>query len=226
MLAIVQARCSSSRLPGKVLRPVNGQPVLDYLMQRLARCRELSDIVLATSVEPGDDALESYAGQRRIGCVRGSLEDVAARFRLVLQSARAPAFVRINGDSPLLDPALVDRAVTMFREGGADLVTNVQTRSFPKGQSVEVLDAASFIATSGAYVSASDREHVTPFYYANASRFRIRNFSSPRALGDMRMAVDTQEDLDRLQAVLTRMDRPHCDYGLDELVSLYEVSAG
>jgi spore coat polysaccharide biosynthesis protein SpsF len=226
MLAIVQARCSSSRLPGKVLLSVNGQPMLDYLLQRLARCRGLGTIVLATSLEPSDDALESFAAQRRIACVRGPLDDVAARFRLVLQATRAPAFVRVNGDSPLLDPVLVDRVVALFREGGVDLATNVHVRSFPKGQSVEVLDTATFVATSQAYVSVSDREHVTPFYYANAQRFRIRNLDSGRALGEMRMVIDTQEDLERFRAVLARMDRPHWKYGLDELISLYQASGG
>lgn len=221
MLAIIQARCTSSRLPGKVLREINGQPLLDYLLQRLERCRRLDGIVLATSVEPSDDALEEYAARRHVGCIRGSLDDVAARFRLALQATGASAFARVNGDSPLLDPALIDRAVSLFNDGDWHLVTNVQTRTFPKGQSVEILDAATFTEVSESYVTASDREHVTPFYYANAQRFRIRSIESGRDLGEVRMVVDTPADLAGFQSVLERMDRPHWEYGLEELVPLY-----
>ncbi len=208
-----------------MLREINGQPLLDYLLQRLERCRQLDGIILATSVEPSDDALEAYAARRRVGCIRGPLDDVAARFRLVLQATGASAFARVSGDSPLLDPALIDRAVSLFDDGDWHLVTNVQTRTFPKGQSVEILDAATFAEVSESYTTAPDREHVTPFYYANAERFRIRNFESDRELGEMRMVIDTQADLDSFQAIVKHMDRPHWEYGVDDLVPLYEALA-
>src|SRR6185312_7877584 len=110
-----------------------------------------------------------------------------------LKAAKAAGFdalVRVNGDSPLLDPALVAEGVALFRAGGADLVTNVRPRSFPKGQSVEVIAVAALAAAMAETRDPADREHVTPFLYAHPERFRIRNFAAPRPRPDLQLSVD------------------------------------
>src|SRR6266852_6355172 len=109
--AFVQARMSSRRLPGKVLRPIDGKPVLLYVLERLERCRTLDSVLVATSVDPSDDAVEEICHRRGTPCCRGPLDDVAGRFLAAARERDVDGFVRVSGDSPLLDQRLVDEAV-------------------------------------------------------------------------------------------------------------------
>src|SRR5689334_213909 len=128
LVAVVQARYSSRRLPGKVLQEVAAKPLLAYLLERLARCSTLRGIVVATSVEKSDDAIARFCIERGIELYRGPLADVLGRFVGAAETLNLDALVRINGDSPLLDPAIVDQAVELFEQGDVDLVTNVHPR--------------------------------------------------------------------------------------------------
>jgi spore coat polysaccharide biosynthesis protein SpsF len=223
---IIQARLSSSRLPGKVLAPVAGRPLLQLLVERLERSRLAQGLVVATSDQPSDDPVAQLCATLGLACVRGPLDDVAERFRLALEQAGWEAFVRVSGDSPLLDPRLVDQALTIFQDRRPDLVTNVAVRSFPKGQSVEVVEAGAFCRACAGMETAHDREHVTPFIYRRSREFDIVNFVCPRALGDMQMSVDTPEDLARCRSVVEGMARPHWDYGWDELANMFGQATG
>jgi spore coat polysaccharide biosynthesis protein SpsF len=223
--AVIQARCSSQRLPGKVLRQIDGRTLLDFLLERLARCRGLSRIVVATSTDGSDDALAAFCRSRSIVFYRGALDDVLGRFVAVAGQLGEPALVRINGDSPLLDPAIVDEAVRLFEEGGADIVTNVHPRSFPKGQSVEVLAVTALRRAAEQSDDPSDREHVTRFFYRRPEQFRIRNFKREPAAADIQLSVDTPEDFAALERVVAQMRRPQAEYGLDEILALRAASA-
>mgnify|MGYP001454945949 CR=1 FL=1 len=145
IIAVIQARMSSSRLPGKVLRIVRGKPLLDYLIDRLECCSQLDGIILATSDQVSDDPLFEFAKSKSLRCHRGSLDDVALRVLTAADEMHADAAVRVCGDSPLLDHNQVDKFISIFRrEDQMDLVTNVQHRTFPKGQSIEILNFVSF----------------------------------------------------------------------------------
>jgi spore coat polysaccharide biosynthesis protein SpsF len=218
--AIVQARMGSARLPGKVLREAAGRPLLSYLLERLERVRGLDAIVVATSREPADDPVAAFCCAQAVPCVRGSEHDVAGRFLLAVDEAGLEAFVRVNGDSPLLDGRLVERALELFRALAPDLVTNVHPRTYPPGESVEVVAAAPFRRAYAEMDEAADLEHVTRFLYRHAERFRIENFTARRSYGDLSLAVDTPEDLARVDALLARLERPHWSYGVDELAEL------
>lgn len=224
--AIIQARMTSSRLPGKVLRPLDGKPMLLFLLERVARCRSLAGTVVATSDRESDDAVAHACDDAGVPCHRGDLEDVAGRFAGALRHHPADAFVRINADSPLLDPALIDRGVALYRSADPDLVSNVFPRSFPPGQSVEIIRSASFLdALDG--MTGDEHEHVTLHFYRNASRYRIATFAAARPYGDRHMAVDTEADWARFSACVAAMERPHWTYGLDDLVPLWpEAGAG
>lgn len=220
--AIIQARMSSQRFPGKVLHPVAGKPLLQYLLERLDTCTSLDAVVVATSTDPQDAPLESYCRRRGVDCFRGDLYNVAQRFRQVLDAYHFEAFARLNGDSPLLDPRLVDRAVGLFRETNADLVSNVLHRTFPRGQSVEVLGVHAFRRGLELMHEPGDFEHVTPVFYREAQRFRIREFCSEPPRGALHLAVDTPEQMGRFAALVAAMDRPHWQYDLDGIVQLCE----
>ncbi len=223
--AIIQARMTSRRLPGKVLAEVHGRPMMQYLLERVERCTELDGVVVATSTDPSDDPIESFCAERGVDCFRGSLENVAARFCEAAQRHGLDAFVRLCADSPLLDPALIDQAVATYRSGGADLVTNVLGRSFPPGQSVEVISAPVFAEAIPHMSSADHREHVTSYFYDHRKDFKIKAIRSDHDGGDVDFAIDTPRDLDRFKALVAAMDRPHWSYSLAELIELQRAVA-
>jgi spore coat polysaccharide biosynthesis protein SpsF len=215
----VQARMGSRRLPGKVLREIGGKPLLQYLLERLERCQALDGLLVATSVSSGDDPIASFCEDRGTLCFRGPEEDLAGRFGEAVAAHELDWFVRLSGDSPLLDASLVERALELARHGG-DVVTNIFPRTFPPGQSVEAVRAAPFVAALPELRLPIDREHVTPFFYRHPERFAIHNFAAERDYSDISLVVDTAADLARVAAIVERMQGPQWEYGLDQVVAL------
>ena len=222
---IVPARMNSRRLPGKPLRDIAGKPLLQWVIESLEHVEGGAGVVVATSTDSRDDALAAWCAARGCACYRGSLDDVAGRVLGAARARGAEAFVRVSGDSPLLDPALVDRAVELYQGGGVDLVTNVFPRSFPVGQSVEVLSRAALERVLAETAHTEDREHVTRWVYANQDRYRILNFAHERDESGVRLAVDSPEDLRRIERIVAAMTGPHTEYGLPELLRLAREGA-
>jgi spore coat polysaccharide biosynthesis protein SpsF len=206
ILGVVQARYSSVRLPGKVLLELSGQTILGWVIQKLTCCSLISQIVIATSADSSDDPIVAFCNARGLNCFRGSLNNVALRFSDVLETFQSDAFLRISADSPMIDPLIVDAAIRKFLAGKYDLVTNVQKRTFPKGQSVEVLHADTFKKVAKMLQSPYDQEHVTSYYYRNPARFRIHNIESENKCGHLQLSVDTMEDYLRMTDLLSRVD--------------------
>lgn len=223
--AIVQARMSSERFPGKVLYEVGGKPLLQYLLERLERCTCLDTIVVATSVEASDNPIAEYCQQHGINHYRGHMTDVANRFKEASVKYRLDAFVRVNGDSPLLDQRLIEKGVSLFLGGDFDLVTNVMPRTYPRGQSVEVLRAATYRSAYARMKATEELEHITQYFYRHPEDFRIRNFSLKEDLSQVQLCVDTREDLDTFKTIVSRMDRPHWEYHLEDIIRIYHSLA-
>ena len=191
----VQARMSSSRLPGKVLAIANGRPLIGHLFERLKLCKEPSEAVLVTSTEPEDNELVQFAKNEDIKFFCGPLNNVAKRMLLAAREYNADYFVRINGDSPLIDYRIVDKAIKISRENlGVDLVTNVAKRSYPRGQSVEVVKRDALQKIVNNLPNEITKEHVTTDFYQKESNFKIINFSYETDLSTIQMSVDTMED--------------------------------
>lgn len=226
MIAVVaQARMRSSRLPGKVLRPLDGQTTcLEFLLERLARCERADLVVVATSDDRSDDPVAALCEQLEVTVHRGPLEDVAGRYLEAVERFGVNAFVRVTADSPLLDQRLVDRGIELFEEGGADVVTNVFPSTFASGHSVEVVDAEAFRRAYHDMSEPRHLEHVTNFLYGHPERFRIRNFESGRDDGAIDVSLDTEEDVRLIEAIIARMDRPHWDYDYEGIMELYRAS--
>jgi spore coat polysaccharide biosynthesis protein SpsF len=198
----VQARMSSRRFPGKVLAPLGGRPLIAHVLERCGAAFGTDRVVVATSTEASDDPLARFLGEAGCATFRGALDDVLGRFQQCLRAHPCEWFVRISADSPLIDPGLIAR-IAEQRAPQYDLVTNVQLRTFPAGQSVEVVRAERFAALDGAALSAEEREHVTLAYYRAPERFRIRNVRSRDAgLAHQALTVDTPEDLRRVEALV------------------------
>jgi spore coat polysaccharide biosynthesis protein SpsF len=220
---VVQARMSSVRYPGKVLQMVNGKPLLKYLLESLYRCESVNRLVVATSNKKSDDPVEELCRNIGVDYYRGSLDNVAQRFLEAINVYKFDAFIRLSGDSPLLDYRLVDRAVRIFQSAHFDLVTNTLKRTFPKGQSVEVLDSTIFITTYAKMLAFDEREHVTRYFYMHNEEFAIYNFESEKAYGNLELSVNTPEDMTRFKAIIHSMERPHWEYNFEELIELSSV---
>jgi spore coat polysaccharide biosynthesis protein SpsF len=198
----VQARLSSRRFPGKVLAPLAGRPVIDHVLERCAAVFGPERVVLATSDHASDDGLAAHVRSKGYALFRGDLADVVRRFQQCLRQHACEWFVRISGDSPLIDPELVAQ-IAERREAGYDLVTNVQTRTFPPGQSVEVIRAECFAGIDSARLSAEEREHATLAFYRAPGRYRILNvLSRDPKLAHQSFTVDTIEDLRVVEALI------------------------
>ncbi len=201
VVAVIQARMGSTRLPRKVLTPLAGRPVLGWVTRSLEACDELDEIVLATSTEAGDDALAAYAAQHGVRCVRGPERDVLSRYLLALEQTAADAVVRITADCPLLDPSLVDLVVAVWRSDPSwEYVATTLQRSLPRGLDVELVSAPTLRGLDESAVGFH-RQHVTSLLYREPAGRRLLGLCvAPRA-DDLRVTLDTAEDLALLQAV-------------------------
>jgi spore coat polysaccharide biosynthesis protein SpsF len=197
-VAIIQARMGSTRLPGKVLMDLAGEPMLARVVRRVQRARTLHAVMVATTVEPADDPVVDLCAAHGWPCARGSQDDVLERYHLAAQAAAADIVVRITADCPLIEPTVIDRVVEEFLAGqpGIDYACNwLPARTFPRGLDTEVF---SFVALDRARREDHNpawREHVTPFIYRQPTRFHIHGVTNAVDLSDLRWTVDTQEDL-------------------------------
>lgn len=198
--AFVQARMSSSRYPGKVLAPFRGEPVIRHVVRAIEHVLPSTDIVVATSAEESDDPLAHYLDALGILVFRGPLDNVMERFLLCLHDHSCDWILRISGDSPLLFPELIRLVVRQAGHFDGDLVTTIFPRTFPRGQNAELIKARTLQALSAAELAPGDQEHVTPYFYRHPDRFSITNVESgDRRLAESSLAVDTVEDLQRLE---------------------------
>ena len=217
--AVVLGRLSSTRLPGKVLTPVAGRPLLGWVLARLERVEGLDEVVVATSAEPEDDPIERWCEGNGVACFRGDLSDVAARVVGAAEAHRLDALARVNADSPWLDAELLSRAIALIREGEHDIVTNVAERTWPYGISAEVMTLDALRRARALSDDREEAEHVTRLLYARPESFSILNIPSSRDPVPDRLTVDTEEDLRRFERLVTTLGDRAAGAGTDELLA-------
>lgn len=206
VVCIIQARMSSTRLPGKVLLPLAGREVLAHVVDRLSACHTIDKVIVATSDHASDDVLEQWCRSRNVPVFRGSLDDVLDRYYQCAKLAGADAVVRITADCPALDPIIVDDVVRGFTSGHYDLY--YLGGEFPDGLDCAVF---SFSALERAWREAtlkSEREHVGPYVVNHPEWFRIGSLEKFKGLGHHRWTLDEPRDLVFLQAIFERLQRP------------------
>lgn len=196
-VATIEARMGSSRLPGKTLAPILGRPMLDLLIERLERSRRLDQVVVATTVDPSDDAIEQLAARLGVGCYRGSVDNVLERVLFAAQSYEADLIVETTGDNPLMDPDIVDQLVEMFQTGGYDYVSNDLKETFVDGFNAKLFLTKTLAEVNELTQNELDQEHVSLYIYEHPERYRLGNLEAPPALRrpEIRLSVDTAEDL-------------------------------
>ena len=198
--AMIQARMSSRRFPGKVLAPFRGKPLIVHVLTCVERVIPRERIVIATSDHDSDIPLAIYLKTLGYGVYRGSLQNVFERFRRCVTEYPCDFILRITADSPLLNHTILQAVIHHANTLNSDLVTTVFPRTFPRGQNAELINVKTFQAILPQQLTSEDREHLTQFYYTHADRFRITNVHSLDPLfAETHLAVDTVEDLRRLE---------------------------
>ena len=193
MIIFIQARMSSRRLPGKVLKNIDCYPILGWTIKRLSFLNG-PKIVVITSKHPSDDPIIEYCKNQNIEFFRGSLNNVLLRFKKACEYFSEENFIRVCADSPFIDWKLIKIAISEYQNNSFDIVTNVLKRSFPKGQSVEILCSKSF-KENFKFFEKKDLEHVTSFFYRNKAKFKIKNFKNSENFNNHSIALDTKKDL-------------------------------
>jgi spore coat polysaccharide biosynthesis protein SpsF len=222
--ATIEARMTSTRLPGKVLLPVVGRPLLELMIERLQRVPSLDGVVVATTVNSTDDPIVQAAERMGVGCHRGSEFDVLGRVLGAAQSHAVDIIVETTGDCPLIDPQTIERVIQAYNEGGADYVTNTMERSYPRGMDVEVF-ATSLLADAAArYSDLKNREHVSLSFYTNPDRYRCRNLPAPPELtADYRLTVDEPADYELIRAIFEALYPHKRDFSLADIIALLKA---
>lgn len=216
-VAIVQARTGSTRLPGKVLLPLAGQPMLARVLRRVQRAAGVDEVVVATTRLPADDGLVELCARLQVRCWRGCELDVLDRYYEAARAFQADVLIRITSDCPLIDPELIGQAVVQYqaRQPGLDYLA---THEFPRGLDVEVFSHA---ALERAWRGATDpawREHVTLFLYRHPEQFHLAELRCPQDLSALRWTVDTPEDFELVRRVYEHFG--HDEFSWGEVVAL------
>ena len=194
---------SSTRLPGKVLRPLAGAPMILRQIERVSRSARIDALVTATSDQTSDDDLALTLQGAGVSVFRGPLDDVLARFAAALDAfGPADHVVRLTGDCPLADWTVIDAVIDRHLKAGSDYASSTwERRTFPKGLDAEIMTAEALRLADAEAMSPYDREHVTPFIYAHPDRFRITGVTQDRDEGDVRWTVDRPDDLEFVEQV-------------------------
>ncbi|WFR83088.1 glycosyltransferase family protein [Arthrobacter sp. Y-9] len=206
VVAVIQARVGSSRLPGKVLRPLGGRPVLEWVVNAARRAEGIDEVVIATSSESGDDAIVEFASTRALKVIRGSEDDVLSRFLLAIEETQADAVVRLTADCPLLDSTVISQVVSLWRtDTTLDYVSTTQVRSLPRGLDVE-LATASALVRADLRSEPHHRAHVTSSLYEEGSEFSRAALTFTPRFDHYRVTLDTVEDAALLDALVASLD--------------------
>ena len=206
-LCIIQARSGSTRLPGKILKTVSGVSLLEYGVLRIRQAKRVDQIVIATTTEPGDDAIANLCEKIGVSFVRGSEKDVLDRHaQAIKEYPDYNCVVRITSDCPLIDPRVIDDVIDFFEKGDYDYVNNnflddPAEESFPEGMDVEVIKTSVLLEAAAKATMSSEREHVTP-YIRNNPKYKKAYFTTDHDFSHIRLSVDYPQDFEVIEFLI------------------------
>ncbi|MFJ7950810.1 cytidylyltransferase domain-containing protein [Lysinibacillus sp. NPDC096418] len=223
VVAIIQARMGSTRLPGKILKEVNGRSLLSYQLERLKGSKFIDEIVVATTTEEQDDKIVTFCEQQGVSYHRGSETDVLARYFESAVKFNADAIVRITSDCPIIDVQVVDTTIQYFLESGHyDYISNTVERTYPRGLDTEIF---TYVALEKAHKEAlleRDREHVTAYFYTNQDVFKVSHVKNNTDYSKYRWTVDTLEDFELIKNIIEALYAKKPQFTLQDTVNIME----
>lgn len=226
---IIVCRYDSTRLPGKILREIKAKPVITYIIERIKKVTNADMFVVATSQETSEEPIVEFCKKHQIKCFRGDKENVAIRMLNCAKDNKLDYFVRICGDNIFADYSLIDEMISIAKVKSANLVSNIKSRTFPKGISVEVVKTSFYEKMYSKFESEEDREHVTKYIYDNESQIDgieyFFNEICPNASG-IKLALDDKVDLEFITSIINKMSKPQDQYLLGDIYELSQQLVG
>ena len=221
-VAIIEARMTSTRLPGKILLPILGKPMLELLIERLKRAKLIDQIVVATTHNPSDDVVEKLTQRIRVGCFRGSEDDVLDRVLCAARANEADVIVEITADCPLIDPSVLDQVIRIYETKNVDYVSNILKRTYPRGMETQVFSTAVLENVARLTQDPVDHEHVSLYIYEHPETFTVFNVASdlPEKYRDIRLTVDTVEDFQLINAIYELLYPQNPTFTLTDIINL------
>lgn len=220
ILAILQGRLSSTRLPGKVLLDLHGKPMILRQLERLQHSKSIDKLVVATSTDPSDDELADVLIASGVEVRRGPLDDVVERFGIVVDEFRPTHIVRLTADCPLTDVDVIDSVISTHIESGSDYTSNVLEPTFPDGLDVECFTSQAFSELRNTELSVQEREHMTLGMYSHPERFSLYSITQSPDRSNLRWTVDVKEDLEFVRIVFDQLYSEERMFGQLDILEL------
>jgi spore coat polysaccharide biosynthesis protein SpsF len=224
VVAIIQARIGSTRLPGKVLKKILGKSLLDFQLERLRQVNNIDEIVIATTTNVNDLPVVEWCKQNSISFYRGSEEDVLSRYYEAATIFNADIVVRLTSDCPLIDPKVVETVINHYitHKESVDYVSNSLIRTFPRGLDTEVMSYSVLKQVHMEAISKPHREHVTAYIYSHPERFKLLNVSNNLDQSRFRLTVDTIEDFQLIRNIIEELYPQNQNFDLNDIIALLE----
>jgi spore coat polysaccharide biosynthesis protein SpsF len=224
-LVVLQARMSSSRLPGKVMMDINGKPMIHWQIQRILSSKCVDSLVVATSVDHSDDSLVLFLEENSINVYRGALNNVLSRYIEVSERYAHDALIRLTGDCPLVMPELIDLMVGAFYEQDVDYLSNTLIPTFPDGLDIEIIRQGALQNLSAYNLEHKELEHVTYGIYTRPETFKLSNFLNEFNCSQDRWTVDYQEDLDFVRLIFSQFPGRETKFTYKEVSDFLEKNS-
>jgi len=218
IVAIVQARMNSTRLPGKVLLDIEGMPLIQRVVDKVS-CSKVDKVVVATTENTNDDKLVEWCESNSISFFRGNEDNVLERFYECAKFFNADVIVRVTSDDPFKDPIVINRAIDTLFDGKYDYVSNTIHPTFPEGVDIEVFTIDALKKCFNNAILDSEKEHVTPYIWKNNNDFSLYNFTYEENLSSLRWTIDYKEDLDFSRAVYKQLKHKKC-FSMKDVLSV------
>ena len=225
IVAIIQARMGSTRLPGKVLMEIDGVPLLEIMMTRVTQSKLLDKVIIATSTLSNDDQIEEFCKKNGYVCFRGSENDVLSRYYDCAKKYNANVIVRLTADCPLIDPLVINDVINLYYINNVDYAVNTvppETSTFPDGSDVEVFSLKALEKAYQEAISPNDREHVTFYFWKSNHGFSIKQLIQENDWSKFRFTVDYPEDFDVVKFIIKKLKSRKIFGHLDDIVSIIE----
>ena len=202
MICVIQARMSSSRFPKKMMAKILGKTLIERVVNQVSKSKYIEKIIVVTSKLKSDQPIVDFCKKKKIDFFVGSLNNVAKRYFDALKNINYDYFIRINGDSPLIDPNLIDKFITYSKKKNFDIITNCLDKTFPKGQSIEIIKIKIFRKFYKNIKKKYDKEHPTSFFYKNNNKFKIKNIYYKQNFNLINLCIDKPEDMIIIRKIL------------------------
>lgn len=220
-LAVLQARMSSSRLPGKVMKKINGKPMIYYQINRILSSKKIDKLIVATSVDESDDTLSDYLISQEVEVYRGDLFNVLSRFTEIEKLVKPSAIIRLTADCPFTMPHLIDQMIVEFYERKVDYLSNTLELTFPDGLDIEIIKYGVLEKLNCLELTEGEKEHVTLGIINNRNLFSMFNFSNTTDLSHYRWTVDTEEDFSFVSKIFNHFKNNEIIFTFSNLLEFF-----